>query len=124
MQTSVFFIRKCKLAYSCFDKGCPNKRKRVRDNAERQSWKYPINFNKSSESIMPRPYSEDLAGNMDSELSLKFIGYFPDYLSALSGTLLPFLWTTFVETAVFKKMRGLYQNKVNSSLASTQRPGH
>ena len=37
---------------------------------------------------------------MDSELLLKFIGYFPDYLSALSRTLLRFLWTTFVETAV------------------------
>ena len=40
---------------------------------------------------------------MDSELLtclLKFIEYFPDYLSALSRTLLPFFWTTFVETAV------------------------
>ena len=37
---------------------------------------------------------------MDPELLLKFIGYFPDYLSALSRTLLPFFWTTFVETAV------------------------
>ena len=31
---------------------------------------------------------------------LKFIGYLPDYLSALSRTLLRFFWTTFVETAV------------------------
>ena len=40
---------------------------------------------------------------MDSELLLKFIGYFPDYLSALSRTLLRFFffWTTFVETAVY-----------------------
>ena len=40
---------------------------------------------------------------MDSELLtclLKFIAYFPDYLSALSHTLLRFVWTTFVETAV------------------------
>ena len=40
---------------------------------------------------------------MDSELLtclLKFIEYFPDYLSALSRTLLRFFWTTFVETAV------------------------
>ena len=37
---------------------------------------------------------------MDTELLLKFIGYFPDYLSALSRTLLRFFWTTFVETAV------------------------
>ena len=36
---------------------------------------------------------------MDSELLLKFIGYFLDYLSTLSRTLLRFLWTTFVETA-------------------------
>ena len=38
---------------------------------------------------------------MDSELLtclLKFIEYFPDYLSALSCTL---FWTTFVETAVY-----------------------
>ena len=36
---------------------------------------------------------------MDSELLLKFIGYFPDYLSALLRTLLRFFWTTIVETA-------------------------
>ena len=36
------------------------KRKSVHDNAKRLSGKYPINFNKCSESIMPRPYSEDL----------------------------------------------------------------
>ena len=42
--------------YSCFDKGCPKKkRKSVRDNAERWSGKYSINFYKhvkSSESIL------------------------------------------------------------------------
>ena len=38
---------------------------------------------------------------MDSELLLKFIGYFPDYLSALSRRLLGFFWTTLVETAVY-----------------------
>ena len=41
---------------------------------------------------------------MDPELLpflLKFIEYFPDYLSALSRTLLRFFWTTFVETAVY-----------------------
>ena len=31
-----------------------------------------------------------MAGNMDSELLLKFIGFFPDHLSALSRTLLRF----------------------------------
>ena len=42
---------------------------------------------------------------MDSELLtclLKFIEYFPDYLSALSRTLLRFFWTTVVETVVFE----------------------
>ena len=38
---------------------------------------------------------------MDSELLLKFIGYFPDHLSALSRALLRFFWPTFVETAVW-----------------------
>ena len=36
---------------------------------------------------------------IDSELLLKFIEYFPDYLSVLSRTL---FWTTFDETAVFR----------------------
>ena len=43
---------------------------------------------------------------MDSELLSKFIGYFSDYLSVLSYTLLRwvffFFWTTFVETAVYE----------------------
>ena len=81
----------------------PTKRKSVRDNAERLSRKYPINFNKSSESILPAIRSSLYSrGIMDSELLLKFIGYFPDYLSVLSRTLLRFVWTTFFETAVYK----------------------
>ena len=40
---------------------------------------------------------------MDFELLLKLIGYFPDYLSALSHTLLRFFGTTFVETVVSKR---------------------
>ena len=38
---------------------------------------------------------------MDSEVLSKFMGYFPDYLSALSRTLLSFFGTTFVKTAVY-----------------------
>ena len=38
---------------------------------------------------------------MDSGLLLKFIGYFPAYLSLLSRTLFCFFWTTLVETAVY-----------------------
>ena len=37
---------------------------------------------------------------MDSEFLLEFIGYFPDYLFALSRTLLGVILTTFAETAV------------------------
>ena len=46
---------------------------------------------------------------MDSELLtclLKFIEYFPDYLSALSRTLVCLFWTTFVETAVHSRSGG------------------
>ena len=35
-----------------------------------------------------------MSGNMDSELLLKFIGYFPDNLSAMSRTLLRFFGQT------------------------------
>ena len=38
---------------------------------------------------------------MDSELLMKFICYFPDYLSALSRTLSRYFWTTSVETVVY-----------------------
>ena len=38
---------------------------------------------------------------MESELLLKFIGDFPDNLSAMSRMLLRFFWTTFVVRAVF-----------------------
>ena len=46
---------------------------------------------------------------MDSELLLKFIGYFPDYLSELLHMLLRSFWTTFVKTAVEAFVyKGLY----------------
>ena len=38
---------------------------------------------------------------MDSELLSKFIGYNPDYLSALLRTLLHLFGEPFVETAVY-----------------------
>ena len=46
---------------------------------------------------------------MDSDLLLKFIGNFPDYLLALSCTLLRLFWTTFVETAVSIKGKMLFR---------------
>ena len=49
--------------------------------------------------------------------NLKFIMYFPDYLSALSRSLLRFFWTTFVETAVFlETWKDLPQNCVTQSV--------
>ena len=50
---------------------------------------------------------------MDSELLtrlLKFIKYFPDYLSVLSRTILRFFWTTSVETAVYLDLFSTLQN--------------
>ena len=41
---------------------------------------------------------------MDSELSLKFIGYFPDYLSALSLTLLRFFGQLLSKQLYCKKI--------------------
>ena len=41
-----FSICLCIPVYSCFNKGCPKKRKSVRNNAKRWSGKYSINFNK------------------------------------------------------------------------------
>ena len=49
---------------------------------------------------------------MDSELLFKFIGYFPDYLSPLSRTLLRPFWTTFVETAVYDIRKFIGSNPV------------
>ena len=68
-------------------------RKSVRDNTESQSGKYQLNFNKSSESILAARLSAIYSrGIRDSELLLKFIGCFLDYLSALSRTLSRFFF--------------------------------
>ena len=75
---------------------------KIDNNKPKSCGKYPINVNKSSESIACHLKSSLYGRNiMDSELLLTFIGHFPDYLSALSRTLLRFFWTTFVETAVY-----------------------
>ena len=58
---------------------------------------------------------------MNSELSLKFIVYFPDYLSALSRTLLRFSWTTFVETAVKTGTRRITSQDELSSAVRLER---
>ena len=88
-----------------FQQRLPKKKcKSVHDNAKRYSGKYPINFNKSSESILPTISSLCCTVEalwilkkkiMDSELLLKCIGYFPEYLLALLRTLLHFFWKTF-----------------------------
>ena len=89
--------------YSCFDKVCPKKCKSVRDNAER----YPINFNKSSESINASTAQRRLetAGNMDSGLLLKFIDISQTTFRHCRVRFTLF-WTTFVETAVYHSVQG------------------
>ena len=62
---------------------------------------------------------------MNSELLtclLKFIDYFPDYLSALSRTLLRLFWTTFVETAVLKNKKQHHQQIKNKQKSASQLP--
>ena len=49
---------------------------------------------------------------MHSELLLKFIGYFSDYLFALSLTFLRLFWTTFVEIAAFESTKHVYNNRI------------
>ena len=100
------------LIYSCFDKGCPTeKHKSVHDNTERYDGLWLFTVASSSSRVFSAMEGgamntclRVLKETMDSELLtclLKFIEYFPDYLSALSRTLLRFFWTTFVETAVY-----------------------
>ena len=52
---------------------------------------------------------------MDSELLLKFIEYFSDYLSALSRTLLRFFLTTFIETAVYRQILTIEESYVSAT---------
>ena len=96
--------------YSCFEKGCPTEKPQsVRDNTERHDGLWLFTVASSSSQV----FSAMEDGTMNTCLRvlketkwilelltclLKFIEYFPDYLSALSRTL---FWTTFVETAVY-----------------------
>ena len=66
--------------------------------------KKPINCNESSSihyaSTVQRRF--ETVGNMDSELSLQFIGYFPDYFSAVSRRLLRFFF--FLRFVLWKQL--------------------
>ena len=97
--------------YSCFEKSCPTeKHESVRDNTERHDGLWFVHcciFKFTSSQRDGRRCYEYLfayveRNKMDSKLLSKFIEYFPDYLSALSRTLLRFFWTTIVETAVYE----------------------
>ena len=89
--------------YSCFDKGCPTeKHVSVRDNTERHDglWLFTVasskftSFQRDGRRCYEYLFACVKRNEMDSELLtclLKFIEYFPDYLSALSRTLLRFL---------------------------------
>ena len=46
---------------------------------------------------------------------IKIIEYFPDYLLALSGTLLRFFWTTFVETAVYRNNQQVFTLQISAA---------
>ena len=85
---SVFTDRLIYIAIST--KVVQKQRKNIRYDAERSSGNYPINFNKSSESIMPQPYGEDFEMAGSSQTTFRHCRvHFYD-----------FFWTTFVETAV------------------------
>ena len=84
--------------YSCFEKGCPTeKHQSVRDNTERHDgWVVHCciakftSFQRDGRQCYEYLFACVKRNKMDSELLLKFIEYFPDYLSALSRTLLRF----------------------------------
>ena len=105
--------------YNCFDKGCPTeKHQSVRDNTERHDGLWLFTVASSSSRVFSAMEGGTMntclcvkRNKMDSGLLtclLKFIEYFPDYLSALSRTLVRFFWTTFAETAVFVMQRLLF----------------
>ena len=69
--------------YSCFDKGCPKRAQKRTQQCRKLFWEIPNKFQlKLGIHIVSTAQRRlETAGNMDSELLLKFIGYFPDYLS-------------------------------------------
>ena len=83
----------------------------VRDNTERHGgfWLFTIASSTSFQRDGRRCYEYSFAcvkrNKMESELSLKFIDYFPDCLSALPCMLLGFSWTTFVEMYGFENLQ-------------------
>ena len=95
-------IERYRAVYSCFDKGCPTeKHESVRDNTERHDGLCLFTVGSSSSRVFSTMEGGAVniclrvlkRNKMDSELLtclLKFIEYFPDYLSALSRTLLRF----------------------------------
>ena len=88
-----------RIVYSCFEKGCPTeKHQSVRDNTERHDglWLFTVAssssrvFSAMEGGAMNTCFACVKRNKIDSEHLLTFIEYFPDYLSALSRTLLPF----------------------------------
>ena len=83
--------------YSCFEKGCPTEKHwSVRDNTERHDglWLFTFtSFQRDGRRCYEYLFARVKRNKMDSELLtclLKFVEYFPDYLSELSRTLLRF----------------------------------
>ena len=80
----------------------------VRDNTERHDGLWLFTIASSSSRVLSAMEGGAMNTCLRSELLtclLKFIDYFPDYLSALSRTLLRLLWTNFVETTVYRTHR-------------------
>ena len=91
-------------AYSCFDKGCPKKASKRTRQCRKVVLIIPNKFQLKLRIHIAVHLKSSLYGRgiMDSEFLLKFIGYFPEYRSIMSRTLLRFFWATFVETAVYR----------------------
>ena len=89
--------------YSCFNKGCPKSIKSHTKMPEGSLGNAQQTSIKAQNRYCPYKSSLYSRGKMDSEPLLKFVGYFPDYFSALSCMPLHFFGQPFVETAVYHK---------------------
>ena len=110
------------LVYSCFEKSCPTeKHQSVRDNTEKHDglWLFTVASSSS------RVFSAMEGGAMNTclhvlketkwilnfqRIYLKFIEYFPDYLSALSRTLLPFFGQPLSKQLYISEMSLLFRH--------------
>ena len=118
--TSTFFAtfstsRSIARKYSCFYKGCPKNKSEKRARQSRKVvWEIPDKFQYKLRIHIAHHLKSLLYGRgiIDSELVLKFIGYFPDYLRALSRT----LWRFFGQPL----SKQLYVDTVKNDIAEEE----